>query len=180
LADGAVTASGLIAGHHFGAFFVQRRQYPFLLMGWLWFCGTLVPVIGLVQVGKQAMADRYTYIPSLGLLILTIWGACELTRRWRYHGIAMSVAGLIAIVLCAGLTRQQLGYWQDGETLFRHALAVTKNKYEIYDNLGIALDRKGQVDGAIGEFQEAIRLRPNDASFHNNLSIALGRKGQTN
>ena len=65
--------------------FVQRRRYPFLLMGWLWFVGTLVPVIGLVQVGEQAMADRYTYIPSLGVLILAIWGAYELTRRWRYQ-----------------------------------------------------------------------------------------------
>ena len=72
-------AGGLLAGH-FGAAFVQRRRYPFLLMGWLWFFGTLVPVIGLVQVGDQAMADRYTYIPSLGVLILAVWGAHELTR----------------------------------------------------------------------------------------------------
>ena len=118
--------------------FVQRRRHPFLLMGWLWFVGTLVPVIGLVQVGEQAMADRYTYIPSLGVLILTVWGAYELTRRWRYQVIALSVAGSAAIVLCLALTRQQLGYWQDSEALFRHALEVTENNYLAHNNLGDA------------------------------------------
>ena len=83
-------------------FFVKRRRYPFLLMGWLWFCGTLVPVIQLVQSGAQAMADRFTYIPSLGVLILAVWGAYELTRRWRYQVIVLSVAGSAAIVLCLG------------------------------------------------------------------------------
>ena len=109
--------------------FVQRRRHPFLLVGWLWFVGTLVPVIGLVQVGEQAMADRYTYIPSVGVLIMTIWGAYELTRRWRYHAVGLSLAGAAAIILCCALTRQQLGYWQDSETLFRHALEVTQNNY---------------------------------------------------
>ena len=85
-------AGGLILGISV-LFIVQRRRYPFLLMGWLWYCGTLVPVIGLVQVGEQAMADRYTYIPSLGVLILAIWGAYELTRRWRYQVMVLSVAG---------------------------------------------------------------------------------------
>ena len=118
---------------------VWRRQSPFLLMGWLWFVGTLVPVIGLVQVGDQAMADRYTYIPSLGVLILAIWGAHELTRRWPYGLTALSVVGSAAIVLCLGLTQQQLGYWPDSETLFRHALAVTENNYFAHDNLGFAL-----------------------------------------
>ena len=83
-------------------FIVKRGRYPFLLMGWLWFVGTLVPVIGLVQTGEQAMADRYTYIPSLGVLIMVIWGAYELTRRWRYQVMALSVAGCVAIVLCLG------------------------------------------------------------------------------
>ena len=132
--------------------FVKRRRYPFLLMGWLWFCGTLVPVIGLVQSGEQAMADRFTYVPSLGVLILAIWGAYELTRRWRYHVIALSVAGSAAIVLCMALTRQQLGYWQDSETLFRHALEVTENNYLAHNNLGDALIKKGQIDEAISQY----------------------------
>jgi Flp pilus assembly protein TadD len=158
--------------------FVQRWRYPFLLMGWLWFVGMLMPVIGLVQVGGQAMADRYTYLPSLGLFILTIWGVYEMTRRWRYHEIALSVAGSAAIILCLGVTWRQLGHWQDSETLFRHALAVTQNNYVAHNNLGLALEKKGQTEEAIYQYQEAIRLTPDFAEAHNNLGIALGERGQ--
>jgi Flp pilus assembly protein TadD len=172
-------AGGLLLGITV-MFILKRGRYPFLLTGWLWFVGTLVPVIGLVQVGDQAMADRYTYIPLLGVLILAIWGAYELTRRWRYHEPALLVAGCMAIVLCLGLTRQQLGYWQDSETLFRHALAVTENNYLAHHNLGFALDEKGQTDEAINQFQKAIRLKPDFAKAHNNLGFALDEKGQIN
>ena len=159
--------------------FVLRRRYPFSLMGWLWYCGTLVPVIGLVQVGGQAMADRYTYIPSVGVLVLTAWGTCELTRAWRYRVIALSVAGGAAAVLCLGLTRQQLGHWQNSETLFRHAVRVTENNYVAYDNLGTVLGEKGQLDEAICQFQEAVRLKPDHANARCNLAIALDKKGET-
>jgi Tfp pilus assembly protein PilF len=158
--------------------FVKRRAYPFLLVGWLWFCGTLVPVIGLVQVGAQAIADRYTYLPSLGVLILTIWGAYELTRRWRFGGMAGLVVGSSAILLCCALTRQQLLYWRDSETLFRHALSVTENNCIAHNSLGLALGVKGQLVEAINQFQEAIRLNPCFAYAHNNLGTALGRKDQ--
>jgi Flp pilus assembly protein TadD len=159
--------------------FVKQRRYPFLLMGWLWFCGTLVPVIGLMQAGEQAMADRFTYVPSLGVLILAIWGAYELTRRWRYQVIVLSVAGSAAIVLCIGLTRQQLGHWKDNETLFRHALEVTENNYFAHKALGDALLKKGQTDEAINQYQEAIRLKPDSADAHYNLGNALLKKDQT-
>jgi tetratricopeptide (TPR) repeat protein len=158
-------------------FFVKRRPYPFLLMGWLWYLGMLVPVIGLVQVGEQAMADRYAYIPSVGVLILTVWGAHELTRRWRNQVIALSLAGAAAIVLCGGLTRQQIGFWQDSETLFRHALAVTKNNYLAHYNLAVVLEKKGQFDEAVTQYQASVRLAPGYAGFHNNLGIALYKKG---
>ncbi len=158
--------------------FVKRRRYPFLLMGWLWFCGTLVPVIQLVQSGEQAMADRFTYVPSLGVLILAIWGAYELTRRWRHQVVVLSVAGSAAIVLCLGLTRQQLGYWKDNETLFRHALKVTENNCLAHKALGDALIKKGQIDEAISQYQEAIVLIPGYAEAHYNLGTALQKNGQ--
>jgi tetratricopeptide (TPR) repeat protein len=158
---------------------VQRGRYPFLLMGWLWFVGTLVPVIQLVQTGSHAMADRYAYIPSLGVLILAIWGAYELTRRWQYRVIALSVAGWAAIVLCLGLTRQQLGYWQDNETLFGHALEVTENNYLAHKVLGDVFLEKNQTDEAISQYQEAIRLAPDYAKAHYNLGVALEKEGQT-
>jgi tetratricopeptide (TPR) repeat protein len=160
--------------------FLGRRRYPFLLVGWLWFVGTMVPVIGLVQVGKQSLADRYTYIPSLGLFILAIWGAHELARRWRHHVISLSVAGLAAIIACILLTRQQIGYWKDNEILFRHALAVTQNNFIAHNDLGITLLNQDKASEAIGHFEEAIRLKPNYAQLYGNLGLALLKTGQTN
>jgi tetratricopeptide (TPR) repeat protein len=169
---------GLLAG--VSAFvFVQRTRRPYLLVGWLWFCGTLVPVIGLVQVGGQAMADRYTYIPSLGLFIALIWGLQELTRHWRYGKMVLSGAGCLTIILCTDVTRQQLGYWQDNETLYRHALAATENNYLAHHNLGIALFTEGQIDEAIVQYQEALRLKPDNAQAHYDLGAALAVKGRT-
>ncbi len=170
-------AAGLLTGLS-ALFWWQRRRFPFLLMGWLWFIGTLVPVIGLVQVGSQALADRYTYIPSLGLIILVVWGAYELTRRWRYHVVGLSLAGGAVMVLCLGLTRQQLWYWQDGETLFRRALAVTENNPVAHNNLANALLNKGQVDEAITEYRAAIRLKPDYVEARNDLGAILGKTGQ--
>lgn len=158
-------------------FFVKRQRYPFLLMGWLWYCGTLVPVIGLVQVGEQAMADRYSYIPSLGVFILTIWGLYEMAKRWDGHVYALAAAFSAAVVLCL-LTQAQIGYWQDSETLFRHALEVTENNHNAHANLGIALANKGQFDEAIFQHQESIRLKPQEARYYGNLGVSFANKGQ--
>jgi protein O-mannosyl-transferase len=159
--------------------FVQRQRYPFMLMGWLWFVGTLVPVIGLVQVGDQALADRYTYIPSLGLMILVVWGAYALIHRWRYNGVVLSVVGSAMVAVCMVVTHQQLRYWRDSEALFRHALAVTENNYLAHNNLGTALDEKGQTDEAINQYQEALRLKPDFVIAHYNLGTTLVEIGQT-
>ena len=159
--------------------FVRRRRYPFLLMGWLWFVGTLVPNIGLVQAGGVAMALRFTYIPTIGAWILVVWGANELAGRWHYGAVALSVAGGAAIVLWAALTRQEIGYWKDSETLFRRALAVTGDNWFAHNNLGTALDSKGRSGEAIAQYQEAVRLKPGYAKAHNNLGIALGQQGRT-
>jgi Tfp pilus assembly protein PilF len=159
-------------------FWAGRRRYPCLLMGWLWFCGTLVPVIQIIQTGSHAMADRYTYLPVLGGLILVTWGLYELTRGWRFQTLALTVAGGVAISGCLVLTRQQIGYWRDSEALFRHALDVTENNDGAHNGLGIALDQKGQMEEAIHQFQEAIRLKPRYASAYCNLGIALNKNGQ--
>ncbi len=158
---------------------VQRRRFPYLLVGWLWFVGTLVPVIGLVQVGAQAMADRYTYLPSLGVLTLAVWAAYDLTRRWRFQVVALSLAGSAAIVFCWVRAREQVGYWKESEILFQHALAVTKDNWLAHINLGIALHKKGQLDDALSQFQEATRLKPDHADACSNLGVALDENGQT-
>ena len=170
-------AGGLLLGISV-LFFVQRRRSPFLLMAWLWFLGTLVPVIGLVQVGDQAMADRYAYIPAIGIIVALVWGLHQLAKGARYPMIGLSVAGSAAILLCCGLTRQQLGYWKDDEALFRHALKVTENNYLAHKAFGDALGLKGQFDEAISQYHEALRLKPDYADAHNNLGSALCKKGQ--
>ncbi len=157
--------------------FMARRRYPVLLMGWLWFVGTLVPVIQLVQSGGQAMADRFTYVPSLGVWITIIWGAYELTGRWRCRKTALAVLGSAAILLCLALTRQQLGYWKDSETLFRHTIAVTENNYLARKVFGDALCEKGRTGEAVSQFQEALRLKPGYVPAHISLGIALLNQG---
>jgi Flp pilus assembly protein TadD len=159
--------------------FAQRERYPFLLVGWLWFCGTLVPVIGLVQVGAQSLADRYTYIPSVGLFVAVVWGAYALLKRIPQHPIALATAGCLVIITCTGMTRQQLGYWQNNETLYRHALAVSDKNYLAYHNLGIALYKKGDIDGAISEYEQALSIHPDYPVAHYDLGTALGMKGRT-
>jgi len=169
-------AGGLLVG--LTALFWRLRRHTFLLMGWLWYVGTLVPVIGLVQVGNQSLADRYTYIPSLGVLLLVVWGAYELARNRRYLLVALSVMSLAAVILCLAITRQQLGYWRNSETLFRHTLAVTENNSLAHDNLGSYLIHKDRLDEAMSHVQEALRLTPDYANAHRNLGLIFDKKGQ--
>ena len=138
----------------------RRRCQPYWLIGWLWYLGTLVPTIGLVQVGTQSMADRYVYIPCLGVLISLVWGVGELTRRWRYQAAGLAVIGGVVLLVCVALTRHQVGYWKDGVTVWGHTVAVEKDNYSAHDILGRALFVQGRFDEAIREFQESIRLKP--------------------
>ena len=166
---------------------VLRRNQPWVLVGWCWFVGTLVPVIGFVPAGEQSMADRYTYIPSIGVLVAVVWGAAELINKFsmRAEGRYAVVAGLLAtssiatsLVVCSTLTRKQTNYWRDTETLFRHAIEVTSNNYVAHNNVGTALERQGRAAEAILEFQEALRAKPNYAEAYDNLGVALGEAGR--
>ena len=149
--------------------FAARRRWPFLLTGWLWYLGTLVPVLGLVSVGPQAMADRYSYIPSIGILIIVVWGACQMTSGWRCQSTGLGAVGGVLALVCIGLTRHQIGYWEDGISLWRRAVTVTGKNFEAHNWLGCALTSQKRYDEAIPEFQEAARLNTAFAEPYNSL-----------
>ena len=149
---------------------------PYLAVGWLWYLCTLVPVIGLVQVGAQARADRYMYIPMIGLAIALAWSAEELLRSRPRTRIALTAAAGAA---CAVVTWTQVGYWQDGYSLFQHAVAVTTDNWVARFNLASLLDVRGQDQEAITQLREVVRLKPNFAVAHAELGQILARQGQT-
>jgi len=161
-------------------FWIVRRNQPFFLMGWLWFMGTLVPVIGLVQVGSQSMADRYTYLPSIGILIFIGWGAGQLTKSWHHRGLVLSLAGSLVLIFCAVTTRQQISYWRNSETLNLHALAVTKDNDIAHWNLAAAYYLQGRTNESIHEYRESVRINPNYCIPHMFLGNFLAAQGHTN
>jgi hypothetical protein len=147
---------------------VRHRRY--LLVGWLWYLGILVPVIGLVQVGVQTMADRYTYLPSIGIFIMVTWGAAELFNRFHLRKmVPVSSAAIILVVLLLS-TCSQLRYWRDSLTLFGHALQVTRDNYIIQNNYGIALRDKGRFDEAIIHHKQSLNIKPDNVVALNNLA----------
>jgi tetratricopeptide (TPR) repeat protein len=154
------------------------RRYPYLPVGWLWYVGTLIPVIGLVQVGAQAMADRYTYVPLIGLFLLVSWGVPELVRSWRYRRTALALAAgflLLALMPCTWL---QVQNWRSSTALFEHALQATANNALAHHNLGVALADQGRVQEAITHYHLSLRITPNNFKVYNNLGKALVRQGK--
>jgi Flp pilus assembly protein TadD len=154
-----------------------RRQRPYLLTGWLWYLGMLVPVVGLVQVGSQAMADRYTYLPLIGVFIGVVFGLGDLAKKLRLGPMVMISVAVIVLAGCLFATARQLRFWRDSETLFERALAVTKDNPIAQNNLGIALSEAGHFQEAMEHFREALRLKPDYAMARNNLGTALGKTG---
>ena len=151
------------------------RSRPYVAVGWFWFLGALVPVIGLVQVGPQALADRYTYVPLIGLFVLVAWLATDWLRPWRYGPAALAVGGSGVVLLCLGLARNQAAYWKGSKTLFDHALRVTKDNYVAHDNLGDALADQGKREAAQAEFAAAIQIKPGFAHAYSNMAkLAFG------
>jgi len=150
--------------------FLQRKSAPYLIVGWFWFLGTLVPVIGLVQVGGQIMADRYFYIPSIGLFIALVFGLADIVRNWRVApAISAGIAGGILLVL-ATLTNAQIQRWRNSFTLFEHTLAVTPPNLRIEHNLGVALGASDRYDEAAAHFAKALQIDPH---FYDGL-VAMG------
>jgi tetratricopeptide (TPR) repeat protein len=148
----------------------QRRIRPYLVVGWLWFLGTLVPVIGIVQVGGQTMADRYFYIPSIGLFIALVFGLADVAKSWRVApSLSAGVTGGVLLVL-ATLTNAQVQRWRDSFTLFEHTLAVTPPNLRIEHNLGVALGASNRYDEAAAHFEKALQIDPN---FYDGL-VAMG------
>jgi Flp pilus assembly protein TadD len=172
-----VAAAGLLLLVITVAVIALRRGHPYAMTGWLWFLGTLVPVIGLVQVGGQSMADRYSYVPSIGVFLVLVWGAHKLSCGWRYQAAGAAAVSAATVLLCAGLTWRQISYWKDGESLFRHAILVTKDNYNAHHALGMALDRQERVDEAISEYREALREKSDYAEAYNNLGVDLAQQG---
>ncbi len=150
----------------------------FLAVGWFWYVGTLVPVIGIVQIGSQGMADRYTYVPLIGLFIMAAWGAGEILNRWAKGKI---IAAVLAVLILGGLgygSWKQLGYWRDGITISKHTIDVTKDNGMMYYNLGCSLNKLGRNQEAMDAFREVIRIAPGNANAHCNLGITYAKMGR--
>jgi tetratricopeptide (TPR) repeat protein len=168
-------AAALLLAASMGAWRAATRR-PFITFGWIWFIVTLLPVIGLLQVGNASQADRYSYVPLIGVFTLVVWLVFDLTRSLRDQVRILSVAAAAAMLFCTLLTWRQIGYWKDGETLFKHAIAVTRENPMAQNNLGTALFDKGRIDEAMSHFQEAIRQAPAYPSARQNLGAVLFRK----
>ncbi len=146
------------------------RKRPFFGVGWFWFVGTLVPVIGIVQVGSQSMADRYAYIPSIGLFIIAAWAGAELVAGPTRQGVLASLAAAVALGGCGILARIQAGYWRSSETLFAHALTINEENYLAHFSLGNALIEKGKTNEGRIHLQRAADLNPSFPSVHGALA----------
>ena len=156
----------------------RLRRQPYLAVGWLWFLGMLVPVIGLVQVGRQAMADRYTYLPSIGLFLAVAWGMAEVIARRRLPRMAVAGGALAVIAALSVAAHAQVKTWKDSLTLFRHAIEVTENNYLAHLNVAVALSRQGNEAEALRHFREVLRLQPNLADAHAALATGFRRWGR--
>jgi tetratricopeptide (TPR) repeat protein len=156
----------------------QVRRRPYLAIGWFWYLGTMVPVIGIVKVGAHAYADRYTYLPLVGVTIMLVWLVAELSRSWRYRTPLLAAGTLVVLLASAVSTYHQLGHWQNSITLFRHTLTVTRNNWLAHNNLAAELIKWGGFAEAEEHLHEAIRIKPDYASPYTNLGILYANRGK--
>ena len=158
--------------------FRTAQRFPYFLVGWLWYLGMLVPVIGLVQVGGQARADRYTYLPQIGLYLIIVWVIRDWTAGWRWRRPALGMAAFSVVAVLMVCSLKQTAYWQSDESLWTHALACTSGNYTAHNNLGYVLVAQGRPAEAIKHYQEALAINPNYSEVINNLGTALLNQGR--
>jgi tetratricopeptide (TPR) repeat protein len=170
-----------------------RRKSPYVITGWFWYLVMLLPVIGLIQVGSQGHADRYTYLPQIGLYVLLVWGITDICRAsvsdanrketaFRRNALQFRILGAVAgvaVIALAWCAHGQASYWRNGESLWGHALAVTSGNFMAHDGLGEQLAKRGRLDEAIDHFQTALNIAPGYREIETNLSLALTKKGRT-
>lgn len=174
---GIALAAALLIGAITIAVLRARQRLPFLVTGWFWYLGTLVPVIGLVQVGAQARADRYTYVPMIGIALIIAWGGKELARDNPGRQRALAVAATVLLLLLCGLTWRQTGFWRNSQTLFSHAIAVTDNNYVAQSFLGTDYFSRGRYREAAHYYSLSLSIMPDQAEVHHNLGLTFLQKG---
>ena len=169
-------AALMIAGFLFVAVKTSKKR-PYIFVGLLWFLVTLLPVIGIIQVGDQAMADRYTYIPLIGIFIIAVWGGSDLMKKWTHKNIFAAGLAIAVISVLIMQSFLQTARWKNNITLFENAANVTENNWLAHNNLGAALFGKGELDRAIFHYQKALHIKPDTVEAIKNLGIALSDKG---
>jgi tetratricopeptide (TPR) repeat protein len=172
----AVGASFLVLLIVTGVAVKVRKKFPMFVFGWLWFLGLLVPVIGIVKVGDQSIADRYTYFPSLGLTLIVVWGASRLQQRWARMVALLIAVGALAL-FTAGTVRQ-ISYWKTSRALFEHAVAVEPMNSVAHLGLGAEDYNDGVLKSAGEHFQAALQVVPQSADAHYNMAMVLARQGR--
>jgi tetratricopeptide (TPR) repeat protein len=166
-----------LAGVSFVALRLARR-YPYLAVGWLWFVITLLPVIGIIHVGGQSMADRYTYIPFIGLFIMVAWGAMDLFGRWTSGRIGLATAAVAVVALFTGAAHVQASYWESNLTLWTRTLAVTANNHIAHNQMAYNMRQAGESENAIKHYKEALRINPTFALAHEGLGVTFSGLGR--
>jgi len=159
---------------------MRRGKRPYFMVGWFWFIGMLTPAIGAVQISYYAHADRYTYLPQIGLYLAIAWAINDLTASWHQRRIVLGVTMAVTITALMICTSIQISYWRNSESLWTHTLACTTNNFRAHNNLGNALVPQGRLDEAIDQYQQALQINPNYAEAHNNLGNALNMQGRLN
>ena len=156
---------------------LSLRRNRYLAVGWFWYLGTMVPVIGLVQVGGQGMADRYAYIPLIGLFIAAVWGIGDWARAKRVPGLYLGLAAAVVLLGFSAITQTQIGYWNNSAALYSHTLAVTERNYVVHDSMGAELIDQGKIQEAMAHLQTAAAINPSDAFSQLDLGVCEKRQG---